>query len=278
VVFADEVKLIEILNNLTSNALKFTDHGGVDVSLSARRVPSNPTRVRVSITVTDTGSGISAQDMPDLFKPFRQTRGGRERSSGTGLGLSIVHQLAELMYGTVEAESTPGKGSTFRVRFEAEIAAPRALIPSIEPASASAPIPEPHSKPVAHLDLRVLLAEDHEINAELAKLFLEGFGCSVVHTANGPATVKAFKEQRFDLVLLDCRMPGLDGFATTSAIRQDEADRGMSRTPIVAVTANAMVGDKDFCLGQGMDDFLAKPFTRQQLLEMLMRWGRPTPA
>lgn len=287
-VTTDEVKVVEILNNLVSNAIKATAKGHVRISVGAHQSPLEPESVEVFLEVADTGIGIPKEDQLSLFEAFYQ--GGpltEGKPVGTGLGLAIVQQLAQLLRGEVSVESEPGTGSRFRVNFRAKIA------PAFQPASlddssrrpsqigalAGEDAPSRTSVPTLHsMRLKVLLAEDHEINAELAKIFLESFGCTVTHALDGQEAIQRYQSGTFDIVLMDCLMPVCDGFTATIRIRAFEKEHMRPRIPIIAVTANTLVGDRDHCLGVGMDDFLPKPYSRDDLSVMLSRWSKVKPA
>ncbi|HTP97347.1 MAG TPA: ATP-binding protein [Burkholderiales bacterium] len=276
----DPGRLRQILANLISNAIKFTPHGEVTVRVTSpepapaaagpiplRPAPLATTAATLRFCITDTGIGIHPEARARLFRPFMQGDGSTTRQyGGTGLGLAICRQLVGMMSGEIDFDGAPGRGARFwfTVRLQLSEQAADAT------ASAVAPAPQP-----VELGGRVLLAEDNAINQELALAMLAGLGCEVTLAADGRAALEAIERSRFDLVLMDCMMPVLDGFEATRAIRAAEATRGSGRLPIVALTANAMLGDRERCLECGMDDYLSKPFTREQLHAALARWLAP---
>lgn len=294
VLMTDEVKLVEILNNLVSNAIKFTDRGFVMISVSAQPDALDPKLADVHLEVQDTGVGISEVDQADLFRAFYQSPSRlKGKPVGTGLGLAIVQQLVDLLEGEVSLSSEPGSGAVFRVQLKAKIVTDKRVrramsrsttinVAADSSASFSPLGEEPTSlRPLQSRKLRVLLAEDNKVNAELATFFLNAYGCSVTQVADGFQALQAFRGGDFDVVLMDCLMPVLDGFEATQEIRDYERNTGKHRTPIIAVTANTLAGDREQCIAIGMDDFLAKPYSRAQLGDILIKWSNvrpPSPA
>jgi len=276
----DPVRLHQILLNLLGNAIKFTEHG--DVGLCVDREPAPDAgpdggECLLRFSVTDSGIGIAEEAKARLFRVFSQAdQSTTRRYGGTGLGLALCKQLAEMMGGAIGVESTPGRGSTFWFTIRVQIvsssdAAPTGASGDGWHAANGAP------EGADTLDLagaRVLLAEDNRVNREVALAMLAGTGCEVVAAFDGRQAVEAWAQQPFDLVLMDCQMPELDGYAATAEIRRRESAAGL-RTPIVALTANAMAGDRESCLAAGMDDYLTKPFARGDLWAMLRRWIDP---
>ena len=279
-VLVDEVKLFEIINNLVSNALKFTSSGFVElvVGLSPPG-KSELARATLDIRVSDSGHGIGEDELEKIFLPFYQrNRAGNAASRGTGLGLSIVKQLVQALGGSVQVESSLGRGSAFIV------AIPVTLVHSetqcaVEVASGSGSTsrvfraPADEQAPAEFHGLRMLLVEDNELNALLASRLMVAIGFEVVTAANGVIAVEAVERQEFDVILMDCQMPLMDGYDATRAIRRLEAGTA-KRTPVIAVTAYALAGDREKCLAAGMDDFLAKPYALSDLRPKLLRWVR----
>jgi len=403
----DPVRLRQILTNLVNNAIKFTERG--EIVVDTRCEDGGHLRLSVS----DTGIGIAPEAAATLFQPFRQADNSTSRKfGGTGLGLAIVKQLAELMGGTVELETAPGKGSTFSVTVRLEPVAPttaapatrdslaglRLLIVDDNPTNrsillqhaiewqmdasiasngaealdllrAASAIGKPFdvaildmklpvmdgidltsaikvdaslgslklvmltsldaaddsnrareigvdrclTKPVRRAELqacisavvgvgaqsvpqctsavvaaapspvlltlatsRVLLAEDNAMNQEIALEMLEDTGYRVTLAQNGRQALSALASEEFDVVLMDCQMPELDGFDATRMLRRQESEAGCRRMPVIALTANAMSGDSERCLEAGMDDYVTKPYSRDKLLAVLARWTQPT--
>jgi len=260
-VLADSARLRQILLNLLTNAIKFTDRGRVTVGVSYLAAGSGALR----IAVTDTGVGIAPEHIEHLFKRFSQADGSISRQfGGTGLGLAICKSLAEMMGGAVGVESQPGKGSTFWFT----VAAPRA------PAAAT-----PAGEAAANAEgrpARILVVDDVAVNRELVCAILGAFGHEMTEAGGGAEAVDAAIHRPFDLILMDLQMPGMDGLAATRAIRQTaDANRD---TPIVALTANVMPDHLRACLEAGMDDHIGKPINPGELIARVVRWTDPEPA
>lgn len=259
---ADPQRAHQVLVNLAGNAVKFTTSGRVTIALSQQDD-------RVRCAVRDTGIGIPQDQLPRLFDDFVQVdSSARRKFGGTGLGLAISRQLIEAMGGSIGVESEPGVGSTFW--FELPTTSAR-----IE-AEDEAPV-EQQQLLDAQAGRRVLVVEDNRLNLRLAVRVLETFGLEVATATDGQSAVEMVQSQSFDLVLMDCLMPGMDGFEATRRIRSEE--EGTERhLPIVALTANALPEDREACLAAGMDDFVSKPFTKQALQAATARWlgERPT--
>jgi PAS domain S-box-containing protein len=251
----DSVRVRQILYNLVSNALKFTETGGVSVVVSRRQK-------RLSIAVTDTGIGIAEDKLASLFQKFEQADASTTRRfGGTGLGLAICRDLAELMGGTVRAESPPGGGATFTVELPlTRVAA--------APAKIAAP-PSERAAPVEGVAIRVLAAEDNGINQLVLRTLLEQIGVTPVIVGNGREAVAAWAREPWDLILMDVQMPEMDGPTATGVIRARERVERRPRTPIVALTANAMAHQVTEYLQSGMDDFVAKPIEAARLYAVI---------
>ena len=262
-VHGDGRRFGQILLNLVSNAVKFTPEGAVSVCVSARAQRQQRHTVRVE--VTDTGIGIDPEALPRMFEPFTQADVSTTRQyGGTGLGLAIARELIELMGGTIDAHSQPGHGSTFW--FEVELAstlasrAPLAHDPDAtadtQPFWSSAPL--------------VLIAEDSQINQIVATRALERCGCRAHVVNDGQEALGALKAQQYDAVLMDCQMPNMDGYQATAELRRHEQDT--RHTPVIAMTAHAMDGDRQRCLDAGMDDYITKPMRHADIADVLRRW------
>jgi len=259
----DPMRLRQIVVNLVGNALKFTAIGSVEATVSAE--PGAAGECMLRCTVVDTGIGIAESDRALLFQPFSQIESSATRRyGGAGLGLRICAELAALMGGRIGVESTPGKGSSFWFTVRLRIGTAQA------PAAAVADIPEATHFP----GTRVLIVEDNQTNRVIAKAILESMGCVVETAENGRRGIECMAAGGFDIVLMDCQMPEMDGFEATRAWRVREG-AAAKRLTIVALTANALEGDRELCLAAGMDDYLAKPFNRIRLAAMLSRWVAP---
>ena len=254
----DAIRISQILTNLLSNAVKFTEQG--EVTLSVTSQPVDQKKVRLYFEVTDTGIGIDAKKQVLIFDAFSQADNSMTRNfGGTGLGLAIAKQLVHMMNGEIGVVSQLGKGATFWFWIDLE-------------KSDTAPI-----KIKVHPDCRftasVLVVEDYPANQMLAKRFLECVGCQVYIANNGLEAVEALKKQDYDIVFMDCQMPVMDGYEATRVIRRFESETGTKKhVPIIALTAHALTGDKTKCLAAGMDEWITKPFTRQEINNSLQKW------
>jgi len=270
ILIGDPTRVRQILFNLLGNALKFTERGGA--MIRARTEPMGDGRSHVVLTVSDTGIGMNDSQQARLFQPFSQADSSTTRRyGGTGLGLSIVRRLAQLMGGDVTVESAPGAGSTFTVILEL-VAAP-ADSPLVDLPLVDQPIESlPASPRLAGNN--VLVVDDHPINREVLVRQLQALGVGADSAADGREGLKAWRAGRYDIVFADVHMPLMDGFEMTAEIRRLEAADVRSRTPIVAVTANAMAGEDERCRAAGMDGYLSKPVSLQRLRATLQRWLR----
>jgi signal transduction histidine kinase/ActR/RegA family two-component response regulator len=267
----DATRLRQILANLIGNAIKFTANGGVQVCVSQGPTEAGETLVRFE--VRDTGIGIPLDMQAGLFDPFTQAdSSSTRRYGGTGLGLAICRQLVELMGGRIGVVSTPGQGSTFWFELEMEQAS-QGGIPDPGDISPSGTVLDPPR----FEGFRVLVVEDNPTNQEVAAIILSHMGLEVDLAENGRQAMDLIDQHRYHLVFMDCQMPVMDGFEATRLIREGEARSGAPRMPIVALTGNAMEGDRQICIGAGMDDYLPKPFTIGEVSRMLSRWLNPSP-
>jgi two-component system, sensor histidine kinase and response regulator len=256
----DPFRLQQVLLNLVSNAIKFTAHGFVSIEVGGE---AHRDRWRARITIRDTGIGFDEATRARLFAPFAQADASTTRRyGGTGLGLVICKRLIELMGGTIGAESTPDRGATFWIEVSLPLEAASAALPAHSEAGDLASAWSGGA-------WRVLLAEDNSTNQRVATLMLEKLGCHVEIAADGARAVSAWRTGQFDIILMDCQMPEMDGFEATRTIRALESPS--ARTPIIALTANSMEGDRDRCLGAGMDDYVSKPLTNAGLKGALRR-------
>ncbi|MEM6792915.1 MAG: ATP-binding protein [Acidobacteriota bacterium] len=271
-VFGDPSRLRQVLINLISNAIKFTDCGRVSISVEHRGLDTRGASLRFS--VQDTGVGIAEEAQRQLFSPFTQADSSTSRRyGGTGLGLAICRRLVELMGGSIDVESTLGKGSNFYfdLTLTPAIGASQASEGLAGETVAPASREEIEQRLAADGPFRVLLAEDNPINQMVAIGQLEIFGLEVTAVGDGERAIEAILDEDFQLVLMDCQMPVLDGYAATRMIRRLPR-REQRDIPVVAVTAHAMKGDREKCLEAGMNDYLSKPFQQNDLLKVLDRW------
>jgi two-component system, sensor histidine kinase len=277
-VVVDAGRLRQVLVNLLGNAVKFTSEGTVTLALG-QDGPLADGRVMLTFAVRDTGIGIAPDRLDAIFQPFTQADTSMTRRfGGTGLGLTISSRLVTLLGGSLRVHSTERIGSEFLVRLPAALASTDDLGPSCAGASRLPPADVVHTPPDAPEDeqpagmeetFRVLVAEDNPVNQRIAQQMLRKRKLSVTLADDGRQAVDAFQSGRFDLVLMDVQMPEMNGFEAVAAIRALEHAQGRPHTPIVAVTAHAMVGDRERCLEAGMDGYLAKPLRRQLLFELV---------
>ncbi|KAB3527130.1 histidine kinase N-terminal 7TM domain-containing protein [Alkaliphilus serpentinus] len=258
----DFIRLKQVLNNLVGNAVKFTEKG--EVHLAVIKLQENDKDISLRFEVADTGVGISADAQKKLFEVFTQADNSTTRKyGGTGLGLSIAKRIIELMGGKIFVESEEGKGSRFSFEVELERSqkdtiATRESVDCIEEEIAAA------------ANRRILLVEDIESNRKLASIILNRLGYTCDIAVNGKEAVEACSQRKFDLILMDCQMPVMDGYSATGCIRSQASLN--NNTPIVAMTANALVGDREKCLAVGMDDFITKPINKDQLKSVIEKW------
>lgn len=277
--YGDPYRLRQILTNLMGNALKFTHRGTVRLYVEALDVPE-PGDIVLYFRVEDTGIGIAATTQEQLFQPFIQGDGSTTRQyGGTGLGLAISKQLVELMGGDIGVQSRPGEGSTFW--FSVRFAIPQGAVAGVTGDG----VPQHHLRtlqaPATHDHMRaayvprVLLVEDNPINQAIAQAMLRALGYAVEIAETGQEALAACRQITYDVILMDCQMPDMDGCVATQTIRRQEA--AQRHTPIIAVTAHTMEEDRARCLAAGMDDYLSKPFSQDELRRVITRWLQ-TPA
>jgi signal transduction histidine kinase/CheY-like chemotaxis protein/HPt (histidine-containing phosphotransfer) domain-containing protein len=272
----DAGRLRQVLGNLLSNALKFTPHGG-HVEITASRTPPATDGARCwQVRVKDSGVGISPEQQITLFDAFTQADASTARRyGGSGLGLAICARLMRLMGGTITLYSALGRGSCFTVSL------PLNESPLVLPQSAPQELGELAAAGERFAGLCVLVAEDHPVNELLMNQLLKRLGCTVRNARDGEQAVIEWAQGGVDLVLMDVQMPGTNGLQAAQRIRQLERQRGLARTPIVAVTANAMPGDRAICLASGMDGYTPKPVSPQALMAAMdaaLQGHRDTPA
>jgi len=262
----DPVRIHQILTNLISNALKFTSEGTVMVNVSADQVTLDGAEIRVS--VKDSGIGIAEDHMDRLFKSFSQVDSSTTRRyGGTGLGLAISKQLIEQMGGVIDVASTPGVGSEFWFQIHLE-KWKKTMSPNDERVSVDK-LKQRLATFTAERSYRVLVVEDNPINQKVAMKLLESMNMSVALAANGHLALEQLTKNTFDLVLMDCNMPVMDGFETTLRIREQAQYRQL---PIIAMTANVSQEDVTRCKEAGMNDHISKPVRQQELVWRLIHW------
>ncbi len=280
----DSGRLRQILTNLVGNAIKFTEKGSVEVTL--RTLSDSRNSVTVEIGVVDTGIGIGVNQQTRLFQSFVQADDSMSRKyGGTGLGLAISKQLVELLGGSIGVQSELGKGSRFwftlvlqKLSTQEQLALLSAAVEA-KPAEQPAPIVAAAAAGASGTTVpqsascngaRVLLAEDNPVNQRITQRLLQKVGATVDVVADGRKAVEAFRKSSYDLVLMDCQMPEMDGYEATHDIRASEEPG--HHVPIVALTAHAMAGDRERCIASGMDDYLSKPTTLQDLERTIHKW------
>jgi CheY-like chemotaxis protein len=245
----DPGRVRQVLLNLIGNSLKFTEAGSVTARASA-------VGAGLQFEVIDTGIGIPVEKQKQIFEAFSQVDGSiTRRFGGTGLGLTICSRLVERMAGTISVRSAPGEGSTFS--FTVTAAHAEGVAPARTPGRT------PETRP-----LIILVAEDNVVNQTVVVRMLERAGHSVRIASNGKEAVEMCSLARFDLILMDVHMPVLDGFRATAQIRE-----AGQTTPIIALTASAMAGDRERCVAAGMDGYISKPVSRDELLETISRFA-----
>jgi len=296
-IMGDPTRVRQVLLNLLSNAQKFTEQGTIRVDIALARDGADRSWLRFS--VKDSGVGIAAEKLLHIFDAFTQEdTSTTRRYGGTGLGLSISKRLVELMGGTISAQSVLGHGSTFtfslplRVAAAGEVhgtasrppavAAPQrastedALLASTGASPASAPVVPAQPAATGPAPAHLLLVEDNLTNQKLAVWLLQKQGYTVTVAGNGQQAIDMLQEQpgSFDVVLMDVQMPIMDGLTATRAIREWELGNGLARMPIIAMTANAILGDQEDCLAAGMDDYISKPIAAAELVVKVAKWAR----
>ncbi|GEP91177.1 Signal transduction histidine kinase [Chitinophaga terrae (ex Kim and Jung 2007)] len=265
ILYGDPVRLTQVLVNLTSNAIKFTDKGSVTIHVE--KVWEQDQALRLLFTVIDTGIGIDPAKQQSIFDRFNQLESAATRKfGGTGLGLTIVKQLIELQNGFISVESAPGEGATFKVEL------PYTLGDSISEDQQNY-LAEGEILP-AHPDVRILVAEDNKMNQNLLKHLLHNWQLQYKIVNNGHEVLQSLDKQHFDLVLLDIQMPEMDGYSTIQRIRNDLK----STIPVIAMTAHAMTGEREKCLQMGMSEYIAKPINETELFRLIQLYTGKLPA
>ncbi|MGO4291477.1 ATP-binding protein [Chitinophaga sp. RAB17] len=256
ILYGDVMRLTQVLINLTSNAVKFTNEG--DVRIHVTKVWSEEKAVRILFTVSDTGIGIDASKLHSIFDRFNQAEASTTRKfGGTGLGLTIVKQLIELQNGFISVESKAGEGATFKVEL------PYTLGESLSE-EGNTYFSENDQLPL-HPDVRLLVAEDNKMNQNLLRHLLSSWQLQYKIVNNGKEVLQALDKQHYDLVLMDIQMPEMDGYSAVQAIRNELH----STIPVIAMTAHAMAGERDKCLQMGMNEYISKPIIEEELYKMI---------
>jgi CheY-like chemotaxis protein len=266
----DPTRLRQVLLNLLSNAIKFSEEGSVLLEIA--QTSEIDDEVEISFSVHDTGIGMSEDAQEKLFQSFTQADTSTTRKyGGTGLGLAICRKLVELMGGTIEATSTLGKGSTFSfllqfTKQKSFVSIDRAPTAVSEPCSA-----QTTAYPVSANGTRILLAEDGKTNQMVAVQVLKKLGYTADIALNGREAVEAWRHKKYDIILMDCNMPEMDGYEATRKIRELEVERNLKPTQIIAMTASVMMEDRELCIAAGMNDFTTKPVDQHALKTALTR-------
>ena len=260
----DPDKIRQIISNLMDNAIKFTHTGGVTLKVGCSEISEK--KVMLDCTVTDTGIGIPADKIRQLFDPFTQADGSITRKyGGTGLGLTISRRLVELMGGAISISSEEGYGTTFAFTLKLEKS------PGVNLRLRQKK--EKAVKNVSGIDqVKILVVEDNKTNQFLCMSILKRLGYSAELAENGIDCVRLMREKEFDVVLMDCQMPEMDGFEATRLIRSGTSGVINSDVPVIALTAHAMEGDRELCMDAGMNDYLSKPFSLKEIEEIITRW------
>lgn len=257
----DPVRIKQVLSNLVGNALKFSDSGSVKIKVSFTKLPNNG-KLELKFEVIDCGKGIAKEKIDSLFSPYQQLKmDGDITASGTGLGLHICKSLVELMGGEIGIESQIGKGSNFWFT---------TIASSVKDGENRLNLIVPEKENNNKLDLHILLADDNKTLCKVYQKMLNGLGCQTVITNNGIEALSAFKEDLYDIILLDINMPEMDGLETMNQIRE----RFHNIPPIICATASALKGDVDGYMDAGFDDYITKPFTVSDLFSILNKWGQ----
>jgi len=264
----DAERILQVLSNLVKNAIKFTEKGEIIIKVSSK--PCSDHQCPLKFEVIDTGIGISPESQSELFRPFTQSDSSTARKyGGTGLGLAISKRLIDLMGGDIGVESVQDIGSIFWFTLPLRPVLAPALTPD-ESKELEEIVATGSNKEVSPLEGEILLVEDDEINVIIVSSMLEESGLTLDVAVNGEEALQMYQQKPYDLVLMDCQMPVMDGYQATREIRNGE-DLGV-HIPIIALTANASEDDHQKTLNAGMDDFMSKPFKKEELIRMISTW------
>ncbi|WP_027855982.1 PAS domain-containing protein [Marinobacterium jannaschii] len=264
----DPGRIQQILHNLLGNALKFTEKG--EFGLECETVSETPDATRIRFCISDSGIGLSQSEQVHLFERFTQAdSSATRRYGGTGLGLAITRQLTELMGGEIQFQSSKGIGSTFCIEL------PLTPIPATAAEGSDPRLPTDSAMPsdqFVRFNARILIVEDNKVNQMVAQRLLQRLGVVAGLAENGAEAIDILSQQHYDLVLMDCQMPVMDGYEATGRIRSEGSPVLNPAVPVIALTANAMRGDRERCLDAGMDDYISKPVDPEKLQRVLLRW------
>ncbi len=254
----DATRLTQILVNLIGNAIKFTFSGNIDIQITNKGITGS--RISTGITVKDTGIGIAKEQLSKIFERFQQAEDSvTRRYGGTGLGLSIVHELVQLQHGRIEVESAPGTGTTFEIVIPYTIAAAVPARNNMTPQISFKPPPE---------GIKILVVEDNEINQNLVRHLFTNWNLSFDISSNGKEAIDRLQQHSYNIILMDIQMPEMDGYTAVQVIRQTlRLD-----TPVIAMTAHAMPGEREKCLSYGMNEYISKPIKQEQLLKLIAQF------
>ena len=273
-VISDYIKIQQIMRNLVGNAVKFTEKGSVTISIAVHEDPFDDRDPELRFCVKDTGIGVPDDRLDEIFNKFTQADASTTRKyGGTGLGLTITKQLVELMGGHIGVESDIGKGTSFYFLLPLEVAEE-----GVSPVNFETDLSDNAPKNMENYgEASLLVVDDHPVNRMFAQKLLKKMGFSHIDLAeNGVQALEKATQKPYAIILMDCQMPEMDGYEATQKIRDIETEG--QHIPIIAVTANAMVGDREKCLNAGMDDYLSKPLKKDALTDMLNKWLNMAPA
>ncbi len=267
--YGDAGRIRQILINILNNAIKFTREGYVSLDVSGQYIATDV--MDLKLVVEDTGIGIKEEDLSAIFESFRQLDMNRNRQSeGTGLGLAITKQLVTLMNGDIKVESKYGEGTRFEIHIKQRVA-DKTTIRDSQNQEVKKELKEEGQKELVAEEYRVLIVDDNAMNRKVANAMLKKYQFKLAEADSGKAAIERVKLVKYDLILMDHMMPEMDGVEATKIIREECGENGQNAI-IIALTANALQGAREMYLANGFDDFLSKPFDREQLSELLERW------
>ena len=267
--YGDAGRIRQILINILNNAIKFTREGYVSLDVSGQYIATDV--MDLKLVVEDTGIGIKEEDLSAIFESFRQLDMNRNRQSeGTGLGLAITKQLVTLMNGDIKVESKYGEGTRFEIHIKQRVA-DKTTIRDSQNQEVKKELKEEEQKELVAEEYRVLIVDDNAMNRKVANAMLRKYQFKLAEADSGKAAIERVKLVKYDLILMDHMMPEMDGVEATKIIREECGENGQNAI-IIALTANALQGAREMYLANGFDDFLSKPFDREQLSELLERW------